>query len=304
MTFKEFSFIDEIKSKFKQKKGYVGIGDDAAVFPAINGVHTLWATDCMVENIHFDLSKESSYDVGWKLGAVNISDMAAMGGVPETALLSIAIPSKLPKESLDSLMDGLRACLDQFSVTLIGGDTSKSKSDLFLNLAIQGNCKQPVLRSGAKPGDLLFVTGALGGSILGRHLKVQPRVAEMQWLAGLKLNAAIDISDGLAGESLHLANQSGCFVTLQSNSIPIHQDAVKLGEYSGRTPLEHALSDGEDFEILFALDPEKEEGMLNKWPFPIQLTKVGEFKKNGPNQLMKPNGQVVSLERISFEHNF
>lgn len=303
MPISEFQLIKKLQNIFPSQFTK-GIGDDCAV-EFRDGKYELFSTDCMVEGVHFTLPENDPYWVGWKLVAVNVSDIAAMGGTPKGLLLSWAIPPKFGEKNLDLLTKGIGDCALAYDVQVLGGDTSKSMRDLFLNIAIWGQMDSPpIYRSGAKHDDLVFVTGPLGGSILGRHLKVTPRVKEMNWLAKFGVHAAIDISDGLVGDLGHIAECSNLFYEIIQDAIPIHADAKKLAEQSGKSALSHALFDGEDFEIAFTIDSKDQDRLFKTWPFKEPLFLVGKMSKSGHNHLLGKNSEIQLINGKSFEHQF
>jgi thiamine-monophosphate kinase len=191
---------------------------------------------------------------GRKAMAVNLSDIAAMAGRPFAAVVGVVLPRNIPGLA-DSLDAGIRSVADAFGVALAGGDTNSWDGGLVLSITVFGDAtgSGPVLRSGAKPGDGIYVTGPVGGSLLGRHLMPQPRIREAISLhENDRIHAMIDISDGLAADLNHILEASGVGAELQSNRIPIHADAIARSYYTNRTPLDHALNDGEDFELIIA----------------------------------------------------
>ncbi|PCJ57147.1 MAG: thiamine-phosphate kinase [Planctomycetota bacterium] len=308
MPINEFSFIENLKLKFNYSDpDFIGIGDDCAITKNTHK-QQLHSTDCLVEGIHFENFDENAYDIGWKLVGVNLSDIAAMGGFPSTGLLSFAIPDKINLSALNSMIDGIADCCTKYDLKIIGGDTSKSSGPIFLNLAITGYVdNKPILRDGAQVGDDIYVTGKLGGSLLSRHYKVNPRLKEMQWLSSFGINAAIDVSDGLLGDLGHICENSKCFVTLIENNIPIHDDAAKLIKdlkQFNKTPLEGAFTDGEDFEIIFTVPNNKSEELINNWPFNDKLYCIGNITAGPDNSLELKSGEKIKLEMKSFEHKF
>ena len=207
---------------------------------------------------------------------VNLSDLAAMAGRPLGAVVAVALPpgGMAVAQEIDA---GLREVAARFDCPLVGGDTNSWAGELVVAVTVFGapTGRGPVLRSGARPGDWLFVTGPLGGSILGRHLTPAPRIPESHALhAALELRAMIDLSDGLARDSCHMAAMSRVGVVLDPAAVPVHPDAARLAATSGRTPLHHALTDGEDFELLFAVSPADGERLLGAPPVPVW--RVGE----------------------------
>ena len=251
----------------------VGVGDDCAVIGARNGrVWSLLKTDAMIEGVHF-LPEAEPRRVGWKALCRAISDIAAMGGTPQHALITIALSPKTPLRWVEDFYDGLKAAAKQHGTSIVGGETSRSPGPAFINISLTGtvhrrNC---VLRSGGAPGDILFVTGTLGGSLAGKHFDFSPRVSEAQFLASkARPSAMMDISDGLAMDLPRLAQASGC---------SFHVDMAQIPKTPGCT-LQQALSDGEDFELLFALSPRKARRLASQWrgAFPdVPLTRIGKL---------------------------
>lgn len=303
MPISEFELIKKLHSIFPSQFTK-GIGDDCAV-EFRDGVYELFSTDCMVEGVHFTLPENDPYWIGWKLVAVNVSDIAAMGGKPKGILISWAIPPTFGEKNLELLTKGIADCALSHQVQVLGGDTSKSKTDLFLNIAIWGQMKNtPLYRSNAKLGDVIMVTGALGGSILGRHLKVAPRVKEMMWLANFGVHAAIDISDGIIGDLGHIAEKSSLFFELNQEKIPIHEDAVLLSAKTGKSSLWHAFYDGEDYEVAFTVDPKHVDKLMSSWPFKEPIFNVGKMTNTGANSILEKNGEIQIITGKSFEHQF
>ena len=250
----------------------VGPGDDCAVVGrSSDAVWTLLKTDCVIEGVHFT-SETDFARVGWKALARNVSDIAAMGGEPEHALVTVAFPTELPAAKADALYKGLRRCARKFGIAIAGGETARSPGPVFVSVALTGRVERSrcVLRSGGKPGDVLFVTGRLGGSLAGKHLDFIPRLHEARWLTeNFRLHAMMDLSDGLGADLPRLAKASGCGFVL--GKIPCAPGCSK----------EQALSDGEDFELLFAVNPRQAARLEREWPFPkLPLTRVGGLSAN------------------------
>jgi thiamine-monophosphate kinase len=262
-----------------------GPGDDCAV---IGKPHAkLWQllkTDCVIEGIHF-LPDEKPGPIGWKALARAVSDIAAMGGTPLHALVTIAASPEVEFRRLKAIYAGLQKCACQYGIAIVGGETARSPGPMFISVALAGEVERHwcVFRSGGKPGDRLFVTGRLGGSLAGEHLTFQPRVAEARWLTRhFQLHAMIDLSDGLGSDLPRLARASGCQFRLDEAALPLNP---------GRTTAQ-ALSDGEDYELLFALPPREAEKLQILWPrkFPrLALTEIGELTAPGKKQPL-PHG--------------
>lgn len=248
----EFGFIRELKKKLPGGKGVVrGIGDDTAVVRSAKGKDTLFTTDMLVEDHHFRLGEASGCEVGWKALAVNISDIAAMGGVPTFAVVSVGFPPALSAQFARDIYEGLARCAKTFGVTIVGGDTNASEQ-IVVSVSLLGEVEKgkAILRSGAKIGDVIFVSGFLGGSYASkRHLSFTPRIREARYLSKkFKINAMMDLSDGLSSDIRRLAEESGVGAVLSKENIPISRDANSL---------KAALCEGEDFELLFTMSPKE-----------------------------------------------
>ncbi|MDO9026337.1 MAG: thiamine-phosphate kinase, partial [bacterium] len=274
----EFGLIDRIKKTAGMVPGnsrvLLGIGDDAALFKLSPGKICAATTDTMVEGVHFDLSYTSFVDLGWKVMASNLSDIAAMGGDPMMALVTLALPAKTSVKQIDQLYAGMQALAKKHGVVIAGGDIVKSR-ELSITLALLGECdpKNTGLRSGARPGDAVLVTGELGGSQAGldllktksrnqklklarKHLRPEPRVAEAKLLASrFKLHGMIDISDGLASELHHLSKASKVGILIDQGALPVAEQAIVIGRMLGRDPQKYCLYGGEEYELLFTLPP-------------------------------------------------
>ena len=253
-----------------------GPGDDCAVIDHGGPILQLLKTDALVEHVHF-LPSASARAVGWKAAARVVSDFAAMGGKPEHFLITLALPPETAVEWVEDLYRGIGDCLRKFGGLLAGGETSSvpTASAAVISVAATGSVvrEQLVLRSTGKPGDVLLVTGNLGGSIHGKHLDFTPRLRETTWLTtAFKPTAMMDLSDGLAKDLTRLAAASGCGFIFDESALPLTP---------GCTPAQ-ALTDGEDFEILFTLDAERVPALLEAWPFPdLPLTRIGQLVKSG-----------------------
>lgn len=252
----------------------VGPGDDCAVVSTPGAV--LWEllkVDSVVEGVHFE-SAENMQRVGWKALCRAISDVAAMGGVPRHALVSLAVPPNILWSRLRDLYLGLGKAGTAYGVSVVGGETVHTSGPLVCSVFLTGSVEPEfcIRRAGGRPGDVLFVTGRLGGSLAsGRHLDFQPRLDEGRWLAQSgAVRAMMDISDGLASDMPRLARASGCGVELDPGALPLHH---------GCTP-EQAWCDGEDFELLVAVEPAALEEIQRAWhaKFPtLAFTLVGRL---------------------------
>jgi thiamine-monophosphate kinase len=275
----EFDYIRWIRTRTPTAPGVlVGPGDDCAVL-AESKSPCLVTTDMLLEGSHFVLADVGARRVGRKAMAVNLSDIAAMGGKPVAAFVSVALPRGEAKAVGEELDAGMRELADRFEVTIAGGDTNTWRGGLVVSVTLLGEPgpQGPILRRGARPGDWLLVTGPLGGSILGKHLDFTPRVKEgLSLQEHAAIHAMIDISDGLAADAFHICEESGCGLVLFADRIPI-SDAAR-GMNDGKPPLDHALGDGEDFELAFAVSAADGARLLQLQPIAgIVLSHAGEF---------------------------
>ncbi len=257
-----------------------GPGDDCAVIDPGPGsaMLQLLKTDAMVAGIHF-LPDTPARAVGWKAAARVVSDFAAMGGRPERFLVTLALDPQSPVSWAEELYRGIGDCLSTFDAVLAGGETSSvpAGSAAVISVAATGSVLRDrlVLRSTGRPGQVLFVTGTLGGSLRGKHLSFCPRINESNWLvSNFKPTALMDVSDGMAKDLPRLAAASGCGFQLDRELLPVTQGCT----------LAQALGDGEDFELLFSCEEERSAAMLAAWTgaFPdLPLTRIGRLVENG-----------------------
>ena len=267
----EFEFIKDLKAKYDLKK----VGDDCAVLPRDASTDLLITSDMLVEDIDFRLEWAPPELIGHKALAVSLSDIAAMGGTPEFAMLSIAVSEKLWKtDFVDRLYAGWHRLASEFGVELVGGDISRSPDKLVLDSTVLGSVPKGkgILRSRAKAGDAIFVSGMVGGAAAGlkilekgehepadlitKHLAPTPQVKLGKRLQELSLTSAmIDISDGLAGDLAHICEASGVGANIRAEGIPRHPELIR--NFPPDAAFEIALNGGEDFELLFTADPEK-----------------------------------------------
>lgn len=278
-----------------------GIGDDCAVLKGSGRRLKLFASDLLVEGVHFTRDAPGT-QVGWKALAVNVSDLAAMGGgvPPRQAVISLGLPRATPVSFVDGLYRGLRRCAKAYGVDLVGGDTARSPV-VVVNVAIFGEIDKEnvVYRSGARPGDALLVTGRLGGSLKsGRHLRFRPRLREAQVLtAHAKLHAMMDLSDGLGPDILKMCEASGVSAVLEGDRIPRNAGCS----------LDQALNDGEDFELLIAVAPRDAERLTRSLGKHLRcgLRRIGTMvpQKGKPTvALITPRGIKAPRAIASFRH--
>src|SRR5947209_3233811 len=248
-----------------------GPGDDCAVVatPGRDKLQLL-KTDCIVEGIHFT-TKSSPVSIGWKAMARPLSDFAAMSGVPQFALVTMIVPADRSLDWIRKIYRGLEKAARAFNVAIVGGETSNIKGPAVISVSVTGFVEKGrwVGRNGGKAGDELFVTGRLGGSLRGRHLKFTPRIEEARWLTqNFRIHAMMDLSDGLGADLPRLARASGVGFEVDEAALPLNRGCAA----------EQAISDGEDYELLFAISPKDSRSLPARWrrKFPrIPLTRIG-----------------------------
>ncbi len=297
---KEIKLLEKILAALKQdEKVFLGPGDDCAALDLGTGDLLLAAVDQVISAVHYERSTTAPRAAAAKLLKRNLSDIAAMGGKASWALLALASNTG-DDEYLLEFYDGLREAAEKFNISLCGGDFASlpaGEAGEVASLTILGTVEQDLLcrRSGAQPGDIVFVTGSLGNSYeSGRHLSFEPRLAEGRFLAaGAYANAMIDISDGLLLDAQRLAQASEAALMLELEHIPVNADAT----------LEQALGDGEDYELLFCVSADKAEALRKEWPFATELTSIGEIRANPPGEVVSPDGENLSKRfKKGYEH--
>ena len=332
----EFGLIGLIRRRIQHRSPgtVLGIGDDAAVLAPEGEGELLATTDMLLEGVHFQRRWGRPHDLGRKALAVNVSDIAAMGGHPRHALLGLAIPADGPSlEELEALLAGLEEEAERYGITLVGGDTCSSQSGLVLVVTLLGGLAtgRALRRSGARPGDALWVTGWLGASAAGllalerglrpaaawpadvprpawlgvreeaaiqaaiqSHLTPVPRLRAGQALVGCA-TAMIDVSDGVASDAGHLASESRVTVRILAAQVPIHAGALAMARLTSREPLDLALRGGEDYELLFtaAADPRP---ILAAAAPDLPVTRIGEVSTGpGVPSLLYSDGREETL---------
>lgn len=291
----EFDFIDWLRSQHKPS-AFVPVpqGDDLAVLKWPAKDLLLVGADQVLDGVHFDSKIHSPRLIGRKVMNRNLSDCAAMACLPAAAVTTAALPRGVGLEYARELYLGMRAAAEPFDCVIVGGDTGSWDGKLALTVTILGRSAgiPPVRRSGAKPGDGIYVTGPLGGSILGRHMTFEPRVSLARQLAATgRVTAMIDVSDGLSRDLRHICRDSGRGAILDASLIPIHDD-VRALPLDGRTPIEHALNDGEDHELL--LTGQFDEGE-------IPLVRIGTVTEEKPI-LITQDGRTRPIRAGAWEH--
>ena len=301
----EFALIDWLR---QNSAGHplveAGIGDDAAIVRTASG-RTLVTADMLMDGVHFRLGESSPEAVGRKCLAVNLSDIAAMAGRPVAAFVCLALPRDGGEHLAKRLYDGMRPLAEQFEVAIAGGDTNAWDGPAVVSVTVLGEPvgKGPVLRSGAQPGDWLMVTGALGGSLSGRHLTFEPRLHEAVALSDrVDLHAMIDLSDGLASDLRHILTESDVGAMIEAAEVPVSRDVDSALSDAAR--LHHALTDGEDFELLFAVSPGEGAELMRNPPIDSPLTRIGTITAEQHCRMIDHVGQTVELPCGGWEHGF
>jgi thiamine-monophosphate kinase len=256
----------------------VGAGDDCAVLDLGADRLLLFKTDAVVEGVHFT-SDTAPEKIGHKALARCLSDIAAMAGTPTAALITIGLPRKFEPEFVQKIYAGLNALAKRHGVAIVGGETTSNPDRVLISIALVGTVPRgrQLLRSGAKAGDAIFVTGELGGSIAGRHLEFEPRLAEARWLAEhFRIHALMDVSDGLAGDLRHLLNASQVGAELLKSAIPISRAAREISRRgdAAKPAIVAALTDGEDFELLFTVASKSAVPLLDAWKLQFPKLKL------------------------------
>jgi len=318
----EFGFIGTIAARAAKHAGVsIGIGDDAAAILPTPGMALLTTADLLAEGVHFDLAWSDPHTLGRKCLSVNLSDIAAMGGIPRYALLSLAVPADVPLQFLDRFMEGFLQQAERFGVSLIGGDTSASRGGLFINVTLIGE-QSPgkiVTRARAKEGDLICVGGTLGDSPLGldlvrggdnrgdavrRHLDPEPRVRLGVALAEAAIpTAMIDISDGLLADLSHVLSLSGAGGRVNLADLPLSREYREQGGRHGADPYALCLGGGEDYELLFTIPEARlEEARILGGAADAPVTVIGEIVTESGICLVAPDGSRHGATASGYDH--
>lgn len=329
----EFGLIDRIARLLpcSAPEVIVGIGDDVAVLKSPESDYLLATCDCQVESVHFLKDVITPRQLGRRVVAINVSDIAAMGGQPTWGLVSLVLPEDVEVEYVESLYEGMRAELQRFGGFIVGGNVSRSPQPFMIDFFLLGRVppERLVLRSGARPGDVVMVTGPLGDSraglecilhphlnipredrdlLIARHLTPSPRLGEGQLLASTgRIHAMADISDGLAGDLRHICRASGVGARLLSSQVPISSACRQAATAAGTDALDWALRGGEDYELVFTTSPEAvseiRQALQDRAGTTVHI--VGEILEN-PHRMewVNPNGEilVLSTETTGWDH--
>jgi thiamine-monophosphate kinase len=302
----EFSLIEWIRAQAPDHPRLtIGIGDDTASLRFPNPSDCLVTSDMLIEGVHFTLPPATPRDIGRKALAVNLSDIAAMAGNPLAAVISVALSRERDMEFARELHHAMLKLADEFGVSLAGGDTNIWDGPLVVSVTLLGETteKGPVRRSGARVGDWIMTTGFFGGSFSGKHVSFQPRVTEALQLHDMvSLHAMIDVSDGLAADLHHILDESKVGAVLYEEAIPIADASQRIND--DQSSLEHALGDGEDFELLFCVSPEDGRLLLADSPVDIRLSHIGEIIEAGFRELADAAGNRKPLPCAGWVHQF
>jgi thiamine-monophosphate kinase len=307
----EFELISKLTKSLPTNSFVVAsAGDDCAVLDSGQpGRYLLFKTDAVVQGIHFEKDADP-VRVGHKALARCLSDIAAMAGRPIAALVTIGLPKDFDAEYIRKIYDGVSAVAQKYGVAIVGGETTSNPERVLISISLLGDVASDkcVMRSGAKDGDALFVTGDLGGSLAEKHFQFEPRIKEAHWLTeNFSVHAMIDLSDGLAGDLRHILNASKVGAEIRAASIPISRAAklqAKTTTTNGKTPLIAALSDGEDFELLFTVASKDAVKVLDGWKkhFPqTRLTVIGRIT-SAPGLKIRDEHGVRELNIHGYAH--
>lgn len=295
----EFDFIDWIRAQQPTPGGLVQLaaGDDLAVLKWPTDDLLLVGVDQVLDGVHFNSAVHPPRLIGRKAMNRNLSDCAAMACLPAAAVVSVALPRGTSIDYAKELYLGLKEAGDAFECPIVGGDTGSWDGKLAMSVTILGRSDgiTPIRRSGAKPGDAIFVTGALGGSWLGRHMTFEPKIVQARELAKSgRANAMIDLSDGLSRDLRHICRESGVGATIHAAKVPIHPDAIE-SRRDGHSPLEHALHDGEDYELLYTATPRSPEDLD---------AAIGVIETEPGMRIWQKGHLPAPLEPKGWEHQF
>jgi thiamine-monophosphate kinase len=331
----EFGLIDRLEEKFSKainKTTVKGIGDDAAVIDIQGDDYLLFAADMLVEGIHFDLSYMPLKHLGYKAAVTNFSDIAAMNGLPEQITVSLGLSNRFSIEAIEELYEGFKLACENYKVDLVGGDTTSSRSGLIISISVIGrvNKDRIAYRSTAKEGDIVCVTGDLGGAYMGLQVlerekqgysanpNYQPELSDKEYIVGRQLRpeartdivhefkekdivptSLIDISDGLASEILHICTQSNVGVQIFYEKIPLDELTKNTSIEFDINPSVCALNGGEDYELLFTIKQEDfEKVRLNSDITPIGIIKNKSFGYN----LVTENSVIIPIKAQGWKH--
>ena len=318
-TLGEFNFIHSIESDtiYDNKTVVQGIGDDCAIYKASEGYDQLISTDTMVEGVHFSFHYMAPYDVGYRLMTANLSDIAAMGGIPRQVVLSVSAPGHIDTLILDEIYRGIKDQCQRYHVNLIGGDTVSIDGPMVWTITIIGEVPKgkAILRSGARPGDVVGVTNYIGYAATGLgslsynldgypmtcigHQRPEPQIELGQSLRELGIHSMNDISDGLSSELNEIAKASHVSIVIDEALIPLHEETYKLAAVLHTNPVDYAVLGGEDFQLVFTAPKELSHALEQLG----SITLIGEVIEGRPMvQLVTKDKEIRLLEAKGYNH--
>jgi len=321
----EFGMIDRIAdiAGIHPAKAVLGIGDDAALFETKPGLYTILTTDAMVEGVHFDLSYTPFDALGWKAIAASISDVAAMGGIPDYVIIAMGVPAHWQMHDIEHLYKGMVSCCGTYECEIVGGDTVRSVSKGFLAVSVVGQVKKEdsKKRSGAASGDMLCVSGHLGGARTGleilqtgadrqkyanaieKFLHPKPRVDIVMALSGKRgITSMIDISDGLGSEIHHLCARSGLGCVIHETAIPVDTDAEAWCQSKQVETAQFVFESGEEFELLFTLDSRIYKNELKQVFQQLNIHVIGEMSEKETGPRIQSGKKTIPLQFHGWDH--
>lgn len=321
----EDQFVEHLTKLFLSTNSIIGIGDDSAVIPGEDGKAWLVTTDALVEGVHF-LKDQVTKDLGYKAVAVNVSDIAAMGGEPKYAFLSIAIPKTADCVWVQLVIEGIKEACEKWNILLLGGDTVGSKRDVFLSITLIGSVTQDKIkyRDGAQPGDVICVSGYLGDSggglkvlqeelikteevqyLIQSHFRPEPSPKQGIWLAAYdEVHAMMDISDGLDCDLRRLIKKSKAGAEIETNLIPISASLASVSVKENWDALQLALVGGEDYCLLFTVASESFENLQHDFEktFSSSLFPIGNITNRTNELIYYKNGQKIQVDYANYNH--
>jgi thiamine-monophosphate kinase len=309
-TFGEFDLIDWIRQREGSQGGpwtKLGIGDDCAILDVNRAGDLLVTTDMLMDGRHFRLAHDGPRAAGYKALGVNLSDIAAMAGVPRACVVAVALPRTEAAAVAQEIYAGMHELATRFGVDLVGGDTNAWDGPLVISVTLLGETtpRGAIRRAGAQPGDIILVSGPLGGSLFaGRHLRPEPRIAlALATHEAVPIHALIDISDGLSSDLGHILEDSGGLgAILDVAAIPIHSDAHEMSQCDGTPALDHALNDGEDFELCLVVSADDAARLVASPPAPAELYRIGTVTELPGLLLRSPDDRQRLIEPMGFDH--
>ena len=325
----EFGLIEEVIAPgFKKliRENITGIGDDCSITPGTNNLSYLFTTDMLIEKTHFLRDKITPFQLGFKSLAVNLSDIAAMGGIPTASYLSVGLPKSIELEWVKKFMKGYKTLSESENVPLLGGDTTSCEDKIIVNVGISGEIENSNIkrRNAARKNDIICVTGNLGDSaaglqiilnqvqktqtnesLLNQHLSPQPHVAEGKWLGAQKtVNAMMDVSDGVSSDLIHILKASGVSGVIELEQIPLSENLKTITKDLDWNPYELALSGGEDYVLLLTIDKQSYSEVAGNFEkqFNKPLHAIGHIERGKPQITYKEYGKTINNLKKGYTH--